>query len=40
MNELIQRLNENMQLLGLSQRTQGTYSYCVVKFIGRTSIQM
>ena len=33
MNELIQRLNENMQLFGLSQRTQETYSYRVVKFI-------
>ncbi len=33
MNELIQRLNENMQLFGLSQRTPETYSYRVVKFI-------
>ncbi|MGA9293824.1 MAG: site-specific integrase [Ignavibacteriaceae bacterium] len=33
MNELIQRLIENMQLFGLSQRTQETYSYRVVKFI-------
>ncbi len=33
MNELIQRLNENMQLFGLSQRTQETYSYRVVKFM-------
>jgi integrase/recombinase XerD len=33
MNELIQRLNENIQLFGLSQRTQETYSYRVQKLI-------
>lgn len=33
MNRLIQRMTENMQLFGLSQRTQETYSYRVEKLI-------
>ena len=33
MNELIQRMTENMQLFGLSQRTQETYSYRVKKLM-------
>ena len=31
MNEQIQRMTENMQLFGFSQRTQETYSYRVQK---------
>lgn len=33
MNELIQRMSENMQLFGFSQRTQETYSYRVQKLM-------
>lgn len=33
MNELIERMTENMQLFGFSQRTQETYSYRVQKLI-------
>ncbi|MHB8842914.1 MAG: phage integrase N-terminal SAM-like domain-containing protein, partial [Candidatus Aquicultor sp.] len=33
MYELIQRMTENMQLFGFSQRTQETYSYRVQKLI-------
>ena len=33
MNELIQRLSENMQLFGFSQRTQETYLYRVQKLV-------
>lgn len=33
MNELINRMTENMQLFGLSQRTQQTYSYRIKKLM-------
>lgn len=33
MNELVERVTENMQLFGFSQRTQETYSYRVRKII-------